>query len=383
MRNARRGLLGVALAGLLLGLGSATAGPPEKTAGRPGLLFVDVSGADYIEVIDLGTRQSVGRIKVGKRPHGLALGQPDLYDPFAGVRQRADYLYVTVEDEGQLAVIDTATRKVVRRLKIGAAPNQLALTRDARFAYVPLRQEASVAVVEFEQQLSTVSIRKPDGSARDWPVSEYQARLVKKIPVGEEPHNAYTGATTGRIYVATVRGRKIHVLDPQSHEQRYTIDLPGEVRPLAITRDETRAFAAISGFHGVVVVDLAERKVLTQFELPPLPAGTPAPYLNTYVHGLALSPDEKELWVTSCADGVVYVYSTADFSLLGKVPVGKFPHWFAWQPAGPAGGPELLWVSEMESNTVSAIDPARRAVVATVPTGPAPRRIVVLPPRAP
>jgi len=173
------------------------------------------------------------------------------------------------------------------------------------------------------------------------------------------------------------------VLDPQRHEPLYAVELPGEVRPLVLTRDETRAYAALSGFHGVVVVDLAERAVLTRFELPALPAGTPEPYLNTYVHGLALSPDEKELWVTSCAGGAVYVYSTEDFTLLGKVPVGKFPHWLAWQAAGPEGGPELLWVSEMDSNTVSAIDPATRAVVATVPTGPAPRRIAVLPARTP
>ena len=39
----------------------------------------------------------------------------------------------------------------------------------------------------------------------------------------------------------------------------------------------------------------------------------------------------------------------------------------------------LLWVSQMESNQVSGIDPSTRRVVATIPTGPAPRRIVIAP----
>ncbi|MGH9779044.1 MAG: hypothetical protein ACRD5I_11595 [Candidatus Acidiferrales bacterium] len=33
----------------------------------------------------------------------------------------------------------------------------------------------------------------------------------------------------------------------------------------------------------------------------------------------------------------------------------------------------------MDSNTVSAIDPVSREVVATIPTGPSPRRIAVVP----
>ncbi len=47
----------------------------KRNARPPGTLFVDVSEADYIQVIDLGTRQVVDKIVVGKHPHGLVLGQ--------------------------------------------------------------------------------------------------------------------------------------------------------------------------------------------------------------------------------------------------------------------------------------------------------------------
>lgn len=240
-----------------------------------------------------------------------------------------------------------------------------------------MRAEAKVAVVELGAEPKT----EPDPRTGKKEVRiELHPRVLKRIPIGEWPHNAYTGETTGRIYVTSFLGKKVHVFDPTNHELLFEIAFPGEVRPVALTRDETRAYVAQSGVHGFLVADVRKREVIARVELPALPADTPEPYLNTYVHGLTLSSDERELWVTSCPGAAVYVYSLPDLRLQAKVPTGKFPHWFAWQPP-PSGVQKnkegwLLWVSEMDSNEVSVLDPAARKVVATVPTGPAPRRII-------
>ena len=219
-------------------------------------------------------------------------------------------------------------------------------------------------------------LRPPYTQAPEILFIRHRPAVIKRMPIGEWPHNAYTGQTTGRVYVTSFKGKKIHVFDPKKkHELVYEMEFPGEVRPMALSWDETRAYVAQSGFHGFLVADLVERKVIERVELPALPEGTPVPYLNTYVHGLTLSPDEKELWVTSCAGAAVYVYSVPELKLRGKVATGKFPHWFAWERRDDDSW--LLWVSQMESNQVSAIDPVKREVVATIPTGPAPRRIAI------
>ena len=343
-------------------------------------LVVDVAGADYLEVIDLRTGKTARRIKVGAHPHGLVVGWPVIFNPTTGVSAETDFIYATVEESGQLVVANAETGEVVRKVKVGKRPNQLTLTRDFRFAYVPLREEASVAVVEFEEIVGVTRIRMTDRSYKSFPRWEYEAKVVKRLPVGAEPHNAYTGEKTGRVYVTSVKGRKIHVFDGYTHAALHEIELPGEPRPLALTGDEKRAYVALSDFHGFVEVDLNERKVVRRVELPALPAGTPEPYLKTYVHGLVLSPDESELWVTSYAGGAVHVYSVPELELVGTVKVGKSPHWLAWQqPLESAMQGWRLWVSEMDSNTVSAIDPVSREVVATIPTGPSPRRIAVVP----
>jgi YVTN family beta-propeller protein len=357
------------LAALLVCLpqGGETEQAPGKGA-TAGKLFVDVSAADYIEVIDLEARKTVDKIKVGLHPHGLVV------DPETTYCSRAPYrfLFVTVEQTGELVIVDADRHTVVERIKVGNVPNQLTVTTYG-FAYVPLREEAKVAVVKILREV--VMGGSPPERSRCVSIRPH-AELVKRIPIGEWPHNAYTGQTTGRVYVTSFKGKKIHVFDPEKkHELVYEMEFPGEVRPMALSWDETRAYVAQSGFHGFLVADLVERKIIERVELPPLPEGTPVPYLNTYVHGLTLSPDEKELWVTSCAGAAVYVYSVPGLKLLGKVATGKFPHWFAWEERDDDSW--LLWVSQMESNQVSAIDPVKREVVATIPTGPAPRRIAI------
>ena len=341
-------------------------------AGSAGKLFVDVSVEDYIEVIDLATRKTVDKIVVGPHPHGL------VHDRQALAGRTYDLIFVTVEQDGELVIVDAERHNVIGRVYVGKVPNELTITRDHRFAYVPLRQEAKVAVVELG-----IGVEGAPGEAR----LTARPKVLKRMPIGEWPHNSYTGQTSGLIYVTSFRGKKIHVFDPQTHEMLYQMEFPGEVRPVALTKDETRAYVAQSDFHGFVVADMRARKVIERVELPPLPPETPVPFLRTYVHGLVLSADERELWLTSCAGAAVYVYSVPDLKMQAKIPVGKFPHWFAWQPPFESVAAEkkngwLLWVSEMDSNQVSAIDTATRRVVATVPTGPQPRRIVVVPPPA-
>jgi len=283
---------------------------------------------------------------------------------------------VTVEETGELVIVDARSHKVLGRASVGKQPNQLTLTQDGQFAYVPLRGEAQVAIVELEFEV------KARPSAREGMEIVPHPRVVKRVPIGAWPHNSYTGETSARIYVTSFLGKKIHVFDPRKNELLFEIEFPGEVRPVALTRDESRAYVALSDFHGFVVADIPQRKVVARVELPPLPAGTPEPFLKTYVHGLALSPDERELWVTSCAGAALYVYSLPELKLQAKVPTGKFPHWLAWQPrrehaSNVKAGDWVLWVSQTESGQVSAVDPSTRKVVADIPTGPGPKRIVV------
>src|SRR5262249_19127941 len=91
-------------------------------------LYVTNSTGDDVTVIDLATHKPVGRIEVGPHPHGI----------IAPAKQ--DFLLVSIEGgkPGELVWIDPRTDKVTRRMPIGPAPNQLAITPDGKFAYIPV-----------------------------------------------------------------------------------------------------------------------------------------------------------------------------------------------------------------------------------------------------
>ncbi len=301
-------------------------------------LFVTNSEGDDLTIVDPVTLRVTGTMKVGRNPHGVT---------YARVNDR---LYVSTEYDRKVLAIDPWKEKILAGADVGVTPNQITVTADGNFVYVPLRGEAGLDIVDTRPM-----------------------KVIKHYPLEEWPHNSYTAADGSRVYVTTIVGKTIHAYDPKSHEELFVIRPGGEVRPLALTRDGRTIYAALSGLHGFAVVDVAQRQTVRRVELPSLPPNTPKPFLDTYTHGLALTPDEKELWVTSCPGGKVYVYSVPELKLLGSVPVGNFPNWMSFRPDG-----KVLFVSNTGSNSVTAIDVPGRRVLATIPVGASPKRLLVV-----
>src|SRR4051812_50043338 len=96
---------------------------------------------------------------------------------------------------------------------------------------------------------------------------------------------------------------KVHLIDRTTLSYVAEVPVGGVPRPLAVTRDEKTMYCALSDLHGFVIADIARRKVVDKVLLPVLPAGVKFPVPHTPTHGLELSPDEKELWVTGCGTG--------------------------------------------------------------------------------
>ena len=304
-----------------------------------GKLFVTNSEDDILTIIDTNTFKVTGTMKVGQNPHGVA------YHRASGL------LYVSIEHDHKLLKIDPWKETILAAAEVGVTPNQVTVTSDGNFVYVPLRGEAGLHIVD-------TRLMKP----------------IKRFQLEEWPHNSYTGSDGSRVYVTTIMGGTIHVYNPAGHEELFVIKFPGEeVRPLAIPRDQKTIYAALSRLHGFVVVDPEQRKEVRRVKLPDLPANTPRPFLDTYTHGLALSPDEKELWVTSCPGNRVYVFSVPDLKPLGSVETGTFPNWLSFRPDG-----KVLFASNQGANSVTAIDVPARRVAATIPVGHAPKRLLAI-----
>jgi collagen type III alpha len=320
---------------LMLFLGAAA----EAQQGH--VLWVTLGDSDELVEVDPVTFAVGRRIKTDARPHGLAASKD------------GSKVYVASDKTGNFQVVDVRQGRVVAQIHVGDDPNQMTLTPDGRFAFVPLRGEDQVAVVHLD------------------PLA-----VVKKIRSPKRPHDAYTSADGKRIYVGTLAGNTISAFDPDEPALLYDIKTRDGVRPLEITKDGRTIYAALSNLLGFVVVDPVKRAVTRTVELGKLPEGVPQPYLDTYTHAIQLTPDEKELWLTDCINDLVRVVRLQDMKEVAQIRVGHFPHWFTMHPDG-----KLLFVSLWYSDAVAAIDVASRKVVKNIQFGRAtgPKRILLAP----
>lgn len=89
-------------------------------------------------------------------------------------------------------------------------------------------------------------------------------------------------------------------------------------------------------------------------------------------HGVAITPDGKELWLTTQTTNTVSVISTKDHKVLATIGVGKNPNWVSITPDA-----NIAVVSNTDSNDVSIINVKDRKVIHTVPVGKSPKRLAV------
>jgi YVTN family beta-propeller protein len=336
--------LAVAVTGLiilsLIMLGRTESAPPQAAGDSRArqILYVTNSAGDDVTVVDAETHRVIGSIETGTTPHGL-VGSPD------GRR-----IYVTGETDDDVVAIDTTTSQVLWKTPVGEQPNEPAMTADGRHVYVPIRMSDVADVVD-----TTTGKR------------------INSIKVGRVPHNAYPSPDGKWIYVTSRGDHKITIIDPATQQVVGEVPLGGEPRPVSFTKDNTRAYSTLTGLHGFVVADLQQRKVIERVELPTsdLPEISVAGYTDT--HGIALTRDDKQFWVTDVFGNGVSAFSVPEHKLLTRVPVGLAPNWMTFSPDG-----ELLYVSNSGSNDVSVIDIKLRREVVRIPVGSSPKRLLVV-----
>jgi YVTN family beta-propeller protein len=301
-------------------------------------LYIINTAGDDVTVADVASNKVLGRIEVGPRPHGIAASTS------------GDLLLVTVEGgKGELVWIDPATDKVVRRLAVGSAPNQLAMTPNGKVAYVPV-SGGNYQIVDVAN-----------------------AKIIDKIFTGGQPHNTVCSADGQRMYLAPMGApKKVTIVDVASHKVVGEIAFSSSVRPVAITRDETKFFAQVDGLVGIEMADVPRRKMIHRVaaHVPP-----ELEKVGSRSHGLAIRPGDNEVWDCDVERKVVHVYDiTAEKPRqTATIPIGGTVYWLTFGPDG-----KYCYVAVRSANEVAVVDITSRQVVDRIPAGKEPKRLLVV-----
>jgi YVTN family beta-propeller protein len=289
--------------------------------------------------VDVGTNKVIGRIEVGPHPHGIASPASQ------------EVVLVTIEGSkpGELLWINPVTDKVTRRLPIGPAPNQLAVTPDGHFAYVPV-SDGYYEVIDLPK-----------------------AKMVERIFTGGRPHNTVCSAGGQRMYLAPMGNpKKVTIVDVASHKAIGEIPFTSVVRPVAITKDEKRFFAEVDGLVGIEMADVAARKMVQRVPAELAPEHRQK---GSRSHGLGIRPDEKEIWECDLAHDEVHVYDITPLrpKQIATIPMGGNVYWLTFGPDG-----RFCYVAVLSRNEVAVVDTAKKEIVARIPVGKEPKRLIVV-----
>ena len=188
------------------------------------LVFVSNERSGDVTVIDGNTDAVVVTFAVGKRPRGIH-ATPDgkrLFVTLSGSPRMAPGL-----DENRppadkradgLAVIDPAARKLIDRWHVGSDPEQFAVSKDGKFAFIANEDDATASVVDLDS-----------GQTRG------------KIKVSEEPEGVGVNPSNGEVYVTCEEKGEVFAFDPDQQRVIAKIDTGGRPRSVAFSPDGLRA----------------------------------------------------------------------------------------------------------------------------------------------
>ena len=299
------------------------------------------SAGDNVDIIDPVTNKVVGEIKGIEVNHGVG-ASPD------GSR-----IYVSDEAESTLDVTDAKTLKVIKHIPLSGHPNNLAVSPDGKRVYVAIAQApGGVDVIDTNslQDLKT---------------------LQTKGPI----HNPYVTPDGKYVVAGSIPGKSVNVIDTQTDQTAWTLDMGLGVRPMAFARNADGStkwiFVQLTDFNGFAVVDFATHKEVKRIQNPDIAAGKKTvPQGADPSHGMAVTPDQKTLVVCSRLNNALYAYSLPDLKVIGTADLGgKGAAWVTLTPDG-----KTAYVAMAVTNDVSAVDVKSMKEVARIPVGYVPKR---------
>jgi YVTN family beta-propeller protein len=302
-------------------------------------LYITNSAGNDVTVVDLATNKVITTIDVGPHPHGIA------------VPAAQDFILVTIEGGkvGEVVWIDPQTDKVTKRMECGPEPNQLAITPNGKFAYVPCK----------------------DGH---WDVIDIKAaKVVERIFVGGRPHNTLVSKDGKRMYLGPMGDpHRVFVADTATHKIIAEIPFSSVIRPIALTDDEKKLYVEVDGLVGIEVADVAAKKMMHRI---PANLTDEQKKVASRSHGLGITPDQKEVWACDVEHFEVQIYDvTGDKpKQVATIPMGGRVYWLTFSPDG-----KYCYVAVRSKNEAAVIDTKTRQIVARIPAGMEPKRLLVV-----
>lgn len=407
---------------------SPHASPIAFSGGR---VFVANTPAATLDVIDARSHSIVARINVGIDPVGVAV-RPDgkevwvanhisdsvsvidldpaspthlqvvatiqdldpvtkatRFDEPVGVAFYGnDKAYVALSSENQIAVIDVANRKIIKRLTIPAQDPRAIVVRGDRLYVVPFESNNQTQLSggnKIDGDLVTFNAWNHSILTNNVLSLGHVVDIVKHPKVPDRDLFVFDAKTDELLETVNTLGTLLYGMAVDSKGKVFIAqtDARNDMNGRAGTKKhglaelENRAF-----LNRITKVDLAVPGRKPQFfDLEPLPPVDPAPGTALATpFAIQVSDDDSTLVVSAAGSDALFTVDATSGTVLGRVKVDSVPEGIALESKAN-GKPSRAWVLNAAANTVSLVDvstPAKPKVLETIllqdPTHPVAKR---------
>jgi DNA-binding beta-propeller fold protein YncE len=250
-------------------------------------------------------------------------------------------IYVTTPK--RVAAFDLTSEKLLWNREYEGGCDRLAISPDGKILYVP-------------------SFEGPHWHAIDAITGDVMAKVVTKSGA----HNTVYGPDGRRVYLAGLASKMLAIADPGTHAVVGQVGpFSHFIRPFTINARQSLCFVNVNELLGFEIGDIKTGKMLHRVEVTGYEKG-PVKRHGCPSHGVGLTPDEREIWLSDGANSRMHVFDATKMppKQIASIALRDQPGWVTFSMDGRYAYPSTGEVIDTKTKkiVVALSDEAGRIV---------------------
>ncbi|HWN95250.1 MAG TPA: YncE family protein [Methylomirabilota bacterium] len=254
-----------------------------------------------------------------------------------GVCASASLKRIYITTTRTMTCLDLVTEKILWEKSYPNGCDRMSISPDGKTIYVPSLEGAQWHVVDAEN-----------------------GNVVAKVVPNSGAHNTVYGSDGTRVYLAGLRSPWLTVADTKTHISNTAVGpFSAPIRPFTVNAAQTYCFCCVNELLGFEVGDIKSGKMIHRVTVPGFEKGAVKRH-GCPSHGVGLTPDEKEVWVTDGANNRMHVFDISALSpanaprYVSSIEVRDQPGWITFSLDGAFAYPSTGDVIDVKSRKIIA-----------------------------
>ncbi len=238
-------------------------------------------------------------------------------------------LYVSTK--AHLICLDLATDQVLWERKYPNGCDRMSMSPDGKVIYQPSFEKVNWYVLDAES-----------------------GDVLYELQPNSKAHNTVYAVDGSRVFLAGLGSPLLSIADTTTHKITATCGpFANSIRPFTVNGAGTRCFVNVNELLGFEIGNLQNGKKLHRVEVADFAAG-PVKRHGCPSHGIAMTPDEKEIWICDGHNERLHVFDVSSLppKQVASIKLREQPGWITFSIDG-----KTCWPS-----TGEVIDTATRQI---------------------